>query len=199
MASVKRDRLVNTALQLFTQNGYRATGIDKILDQSGVAKMTLYKHFKSKDELIIAALRQRDEEFMVDIQNSMLRLEKNLQQQCDSRLNKLMIFLQALHEWISGDSFYGCNFINASVEFKRQDDPIHVAAAAHHKLTIQMIMEFIAELHLAEPAKVARQIHMIIQGAIVTAVTIADYNSALLAKDSIIRLLNSCDIPIPLK
>ena len=63
MASLRRDHLVATALALFSKHGYHATGIDRILAESGVAKMTLYKHFRSKDELILAALRRRDEEF----------------------------------------------------------------------------------------------------------------------------------------
>ena len=56
----RRDHLIDTAIRLFNENGYHATGIDKILAESGVAKMTLYKHFKSKDELILAALARRD-------------------------------------------------------------------------------------------------------------------------------------------
>ena len=60
MASAKRDQLIDTALELFNRDGYRATGIDKILAESGVAKMTLYNHFGSKDELIVAALERRD-------------------------------------------------------------------------------------------------------------------------------------------
>jgi len=192
MISVKRDLLVDTALQLFSMNGYRATGIDKILNESGVAKMTLYKHFKSKDELIIAALQKRDEDFMLEMRSSMLRLQQ--QQDCDPRIVKLMALFDALHEWISGEAFYGCNFINASVEFKRQDDPIHVAAAAHQKLTIQMLMELLAELHLPDATSVARQIHLIIQGAIITAVAIGDRSTALLAKESVNRLLSSYNI-----
>ena len=60
MASAKRDQLIDTALELFNRDGYRATGIDKILGECGVAKMTLYNHFGSKDELILAALKRRD-------------------------------------------------------------------------------------------------------------------------------------------
>ena len=59
----KRDDLIDTALRLFYTQGFNATGIDKILAESGVAKMTMYKHFKSKDELIVAALERRDEQF----------------------------------------------------------------------------------------------------------------------------------------
>ncbi len=61
--ATRRDHLIDTALRLFYQQGYHATGIDRILAESGVAKMTLYKHFRSKDELILAALQLRDERF----------------------------------------------------------------------------------------------------------------------------------------
>jgi len=61
MASNKRDQLLSTAEDLFYRDGYHATGIDRILAESGVAKMTLYKHFKSKDELIVAVLDARHE------------------------------------------------------------------------------------------------------------------------------------------
>ena len=59
----RRDELVDTALRLFYTRGFNATGIDKILAEAGVAKMTLYKHFRSKEELILAALNRRDEQF----------------------------------------------------------------------------------------------------------------------------------------
>ncbi|VAW96143.1 Transcriptional regulator, AcrR family [hydrothermal vent metagenome] len=196
MASVKRDLLVATALELFTKNGYRATGIDKILAESGVAKMTLYKHFKSKDELIIAALRKRDDDFSADLAKKMQSLLK--QQNYDPRIKKLMAFFDALHLWIKSDAFYGCNFINASIEFKREDDPIHVAASAHKKLVIQMIQELLAELHLPDTVYVARSIHMLVEGAIVMAVTIGDKNSALQAKDNAIKILTSYNISPPL-
>jgi len=197
MASQKRDHLVATALALFNKQGYRATGIDNILAESGVAKMTLYNHFKSKDELIIAVLSKRDEEFMSWIRNAMTRLLK--QQKGDPRLAKLMVFFDALNEWFNSDTFCGCNFINASIEFKRKDDPIHAASAAHKKLVIQMLQEFLAELHLENVHQVARQIHMLIEGAIAMAINLDDKSTALLAKETIIRLLNTYPITPPLK
>ncbi|MCZ6886228.1 MAG: TetR/AcrR family transcriptional regulator, partial [Alphaproteobacteria bacterium] len=66
MASSKRDHLIETALGLFCRDGFHATGIDKILAASGCAKMTLYNHFTSKDELILAVLHRRDETFRND-------------------------------------------------------------------------------------------------------------------------------------
>ena len=197
MASTKRDHLVTTALKLFSKHGYRATGIDKILTKSGVAKMTLYNHFKSKDELIIAVLKKRDEDFMSVIRDSITNLVG--QQRGDPRLAKLMAFFDALDEWFNSDSFYGCNFINASIEFKRKDDPIHAAAAAHKKLMIQMLQELLAELHLNDVHLVAKKIHMIIEGSIVMAINLDDTSVAKLAKETVIQLLTSYDITPPLE
>ena len=70
----KRDHLVETARRLFYRDGFHNTGIDAILAEAGVAKMTLYKHFKSKDELILAVLRRQDEEFRNQL---MRRVEKD--------------------------------------------------------------------------------------------------------------------------
>lgn len=192
MASAKRDLLVSTALELFNRQGYRATGIDKILSESGVAKMTLYNHFNSKDELIIAALSKRDEEFSSYLRKSITRLIG--QQREDPRLAKLMAFFDALDEWFNSDTFWGCNFINASIEFKRKDDPIHAAAAAHKKLVIQMLQEFLAELHLEDTYHVARQIHILVEGSIVMAVSLDDKSAAKLAKEMAIKLLRSYSI-----
>jgi AcrR family transcriptional regulator len=187
MASAKRDLLVSTALDLFSKYGYRATGIDTILAESGVAKMTLYNHFKSKDELIIAALNKRDDEFVIWLREAVKR--HSAQQQGDVRLQRLMAFFDALHEWINSDQFYGCNFISASIEFKREDDPIHVTAAAHKKLMIQILREFLVELKVDDSYALAKQIHMLVDGAIIMATSIGDKQSAVIAKASAMQLL----------
>ena len=76
MAVSRRDHLVDTALEMFCRDGFHATGIDKILAHAGVAKMTLYNHFRSKDELILAALRRRDEKFRNWFMRAVERLGK---------------------------------------------------------------------------------------------------------------------------
>lgn len=187
MASKKRDQLVATALELFSKHGYRATGIDTVLAESGIAKMTLYNHFKSKDELIIAALKKRDNDFVESLRDSIKRLAP--QQQGDPRIHKLLALFDALHEWINSDSFYGCNFINASIEFKREDDPIHVTAAAHKKLMLQILQELLAELKLENAPDVAKQILMLIDGAIVMALSLGDKNTAMIAKSTTLQIL----------
>ena len=65
----KREHLIETAMGLYCRDGFRATGINKILAKAGVSRATLYKHFKSKEDLFLAALRRRDEGFRVCVQN----------------------------------------------------------------------------------------------------------------------------------
>ena len=71
--SSRRDHLVDTATKLFCKQGFRATGIDTVLAESGVAKKTLYNHFRSKDELIIAALQKKDADFMTAAREGIVR------------------------------------------------------------------------------------------------------------------------------
>ena len=103
----KRDQLIDTALTLFYRDGFTATGIDKILSEAGVAKMTLYKHFRSKEELICAVLHRRDENF----RNWLFR---RMEDMSDTPGGQLLAMYDALREWFVADGFRGCMFIKAS-------------------------------------------------------------------------------------
>ncbi len=129
MGASRRDHLVETALKLFCRDGYQATGIDKILAEAGCAKMTLYNHFKSKDELILAALHRRDEQF----RNAFMRA---IERQAGTPRERLSAIFDVLQAWFEAPDFSGCMFINASAEFGDPDDPIHAAAAEHKRLIL---------------------------------------------------------------
>jgi len=120
-------------------------------------------------------------------------------QKCDSRIIKLMAYLDAIHEWVLDDSFYGCSFINAGIEFKLEDEPIHIAALNHQNSKIQFFQELLTDLHLPDVTHVARSLHLLIEGAIIRASTFNDFNAALHAKDTILILLNSYLISPPLE
>ena len=94
----RRDDLIETALKLFYTGGFNATGIDKILAESGVAKMTLYKHFGSKDELILAVLKRRDEQFRGWLSGEMAKAGPSPKAQ-------LLQMFDALEIWFSGKAF----------------------------------------------------------------------------------------------
>lgn len=162
MPSPRRDQLVETALTLFAKQGYHATGIDKILADAGVAKMTLYKHFKSKEELILAVLRLRDERF----RNHFMRA---VERRGQSARERILVMFDVLKEWITSDQFHGCMFINACAEFSSQDDPIHTAAAEHKRLIQGYIEELLRSAGTSDSEALALQLCALIEGATVIA------------------------------
>ncbi len=175
MASPKRDHLVETALELFCRDGFHATGIDKIVAESGVAKMTLYKHFKSKDELILAALHRRDETFRNGFMRDIERLGKTPGE-------RLLAIFDVLEEWFRGRNFTGCTFINASAEFARPDDPIHAAAAEHKRLVLAYMVELTTAAEAKDPEALAQGLMLLMEGAIVMAYVAGQSDSAAQAK-----------------
>ncbi len=162
MTASRRDHLVETAIELFYRHGFHATGIDRILAQSGVAKMTLYKHFKSKDELILAALQRRAETF-----GDAYRAE--IERRAASPRDRLLAVFDALHDWLAGDRFCGCLFINAAAEFAPPDHPVHAAAAAHKQALLAYLRDQAAAAGVPEPDRLARRLGLLHEGAIVTA------------------------------
>lgn len=166
MAS-RRDDLVETALQLFYVHGFNATGIDRILRESGVAKMTLYKHFRSKDELILAALQLRDERFRNWLMSEMEKASADPEQ-------RLLAMFDALEVWFQGAAFKdmgfsGCAFINAASEFSDHGHPAHRIAAEHKRRIVDYLEKTCAEAKFPDPKAMAEQLALLKEGAISTA------------------------------
>lgn len=185
----RRDYLVETAQKLFYQHGFKQTGIDTILEHSGVAKRTLYNHFKSKDELVIATLNRRDIEFMAMIKEFVKKFEKK--QEGDPKYAKILAYFDALSAWFSSSKFNGCMFINASAEYPRKTDPIHVACTNHKRLILQYLEELISELKFKDSNDVAMQLNILSEGAIVSAHTADIDYSAEVAKKAAVLVLNA--------
>jgi AcrR family transcriptional regulator len=162
MPSTKRDHLVDTALTLFARDGFQGTGIDKILAESGVAKMTLYNHFKSKDELILAVLRRRDETF----RNWFMR---EVERRASSPRGRLLAAFDVLEDWFRQGNFGGCLFINATAEFGDRTDSIRGSCAEHKKLVLDYLTELSREAGAKEPEDLAYSLNLLAEGAIVTA------------------------------
>lgn len=171
MASLRRDHLVGTALALFSKHGFHATGIDRILAESGVAKMTLYKHFRSKDDLILAALRRRDEEF-----------RRWFQAEIESRgmtpHEQILAVFDVLDMWFKDPEFNGCCFIHAAGEYGRKDDPVHAAAAEHKARVLSYLRDLAQAAGASAPDNISRQLMLIIDGAIVAAHVSGDTSAA---------------------
>lgn len=179
-ASTKRDKLVDTALEMFSRDGFHSTGINSILEKAGVAKMTLYKHFKSKDDLVIAALRRRDEKF----RQWFTRFVESSSQ--DPR-ERLLTAFDALHLWfndkaIPGEKFRGCTFINAASEYQDGNSPVRSTCAEHKRLMAAYIRGLAEQMGARDPDLLAQQLNLLIEGAITSAYVSDDKQAAQTAK-----------------
>jgi len=180
--SPARERILTTADRLFYQDGVRAVGIDRIIAEAGVAKMSLYKHFPSKDDLILAVLKHREEAVLAYFRSAMERHGKKVK-------SALRAFFAALKEFFESPGFRGCPFQNAAIELA---DPSHPGAefVRGHK---QRFSEFLKELVEASvgkaAAKLAPAVSILVEGALVTAVIQGSSDAADVARDAALKLL----------
>ena len=162
MPPSRRDELVEAAMNIFYRNGFHNTGLDQIQKESGISKMTLYNHFKSKDELIVAALRRRDEIFRNQLMKFVDSSSKN-------PIERLMAVFDYHEYWFNQDTFQGCMFINASAEFCDCNCPSR-RVSAEHKLEIVRFLQELCELaDLSHPIELSEQLNLLLEGAIVNA------------------------------
>ena len=183
----RRDDLLATAVKLFRKNGYHTTGIDKILSESGVSKPTLYRHFDSKDDLIIAALKAWDLECRKWLIGAM-------EERGNTPRERLLALFDVLQDWFDTTDFCGCMFINATVEFGDQDNPIHLVAREHKQVFAGQIRDIVALGGAKDPAQVTSGLMLLMEGAIVTAHTSGRNEGAMRAKDIAREMLDKAEI-----
>ena len=160
--SAKRDLLLETAWSLFCQNGYRAVGIDTVLAKAGVAKMTLYNHFASKEDLIAAAMEKKGAELLTAIDGIVTSAGKNPER-------RLLAVFDWLAGWFESRDFTGCAFIKAIGEYTAAGDKPRRAATAYKQALQERLQVLAAEAGLKSPALLARQLMFLIDGATVHA------------------------------
>src|SRR5580765_2249796 len=161
--SEARQRILETADRLFYQEGVRAVGIDRIIAEADVAKMSLYKHFPSKDDLILAVLQYREEGVLEFFRSAMERHAKRAK-------HPLRAFFAALKDFFESPAFRGCPFQNAAVELA---DPAHAGTAfvRGHKQRFSNFLRGLVEESVGKAgAKVAPAVAILVEGAMITAV-----------------------------
>jgi AcrR family transcriptional regulator len=176
-----RERIIKTAHQLFYSKGIKATGIDSLIAQSGVAKMTFYKHFPSKQALVMEFLRQRDVNWFKWFKDSLA--VKNAKGK-----EKILAIFDVLEEWFSKSEFRGCAFINTAVETRDFCAEEHQFSIQHKKQLASYFEELVREIPLKEPKKLSEQLLLLTDGAIVMAQLQGSPDAAKIAK-SIARVL----------
>ncbi len=173
--SAKRQDLVDTAMELFSAHGYHGTGIDRIAEEAGVSKKTMYHHFRSKEELILAALKQYDGLFRNDFM-------KAVNKRGGTAYERLLAIFDVAHDWFSGDNFYGCMFINAVGEYSEPNTAIRAVCKESKRLIFSYIEELAEAARIPDAQAVAASIAMLLEGSIVTAQVSGTSNAADTAK-----------------
>lgn len=168
-----RERFVLAGAELFTRHGFGPVGLDQVIAAAGVTKTTFYKHFASKDELIVAVLAHQHEVEMASLIEAMERRGGS-----DPRARMLAIF-DTFDEWFGEPDFRGCMFLNAATEFPQRSDPIHQAALVHGTALEALVRETCvaagADASTADAA--ASQLLLLMTGAIISRQT-ADHRGA---------------------
>lgn len=179
----KRDEIVRKALDVFYRNGFHATGMDMLVAETGVSKTSMYKHFRTKEDIILATLRLRDENF----RNWLYRRVEAL---ANTPKAQLVAVFDALEEWFAKPEFRGCMFIKASAEFQETDHPIHVQSAEHKRLLGDHFLKIVQAAGVREPEELTRQLMILKEGAIIMAVMGHSDNPAQDAKAAALALIS---------
>ncbi|MDD5229446.1 MAG: TetR/AcrR family transcriptional regulator, partial [Methylococcales bacterium] len=164
--------------------GIRATGVDSIVKAANTTKMSLYKYFSSKDDLIIAFLRKRDADFnvwFIDQVNS----------RADTPKTKLLAIFDVIDEWLAIPEFRGCAFINAAAEFPLEGNPVHQVSAEFYDNFRSYMTNLAKECGSKSPEILALQLSLLIEGAIVSEQMKRYSGTATLAKQAAIILIDA--------
>jgi AcrR family transcriptional regulator len=155
-----RERIVEVATELFYAQGLRAVSADKIIAQVGITKVTFYRHFPTKDDLIVAYLERRarwEREAIAHARRS-----------ADDVPGVFRIIAEAIGAESCRGGFRGCPFINAAAEYADPDHPVRRVVDAHRRWFRQAIQDLLDEISIPGSARVADQLVMLRDGAMVS-------------------------------
>ncbi|ASY63419.1 Transcriptional regulator, TetR family [Sinorhizobium sojae CCBAU 05684] len=156
-----RNRILETASELFYKQGVRAVGVDLVVEKAGVAKTSLYRHFGTKDDLVAAFLEREDRDFWGQWDSVAAQHQDNARAELDAHLGWI-------GERVGRPHYRGCPQINVAAEFPETDHPARKIAEAH-KREMRRRLKVIAErLDVAAPHELAGQLAVLINGAFVS-------------------------------
>jgi AcrR family transcriptional regulator len=159
--------------------------LDQIIDAVGITKTTFYKHFESKDELMVEAVRVRDEWEMQAWSRAVRRIAG------DDPRAQLLGFFDVMDVWFNDPSFRGCMFINTAAEFPNPNDPIHEAAAVHKRRTRDVFRDLAAMAGVIDAEAVADQLTVLLEGTLVLRQIHGRNDAARVIRPTVERLLDA--------
>lgn len=163
--SSARNRILGKAYDLFFRQGFQATGINQIIEESGVAKATFYSHFPSKDDLALAYLRERGTRELGHIKDTLRKIENPEE--------RYLALMKMFGPWMEGADYRGCAFSNIATEVTDVSDPIRKEVKYHDDAFRAIIRDVVEELARSGPEYegldveyVAESYYLIARGAI---------------------------------
>jgi AcrR family transcriptional regulator len=183
-----RERILATAADLFYEHGFHAVGIDLVIERAGVAKTTLYRHFASKDDLIVAYLERANEQFWAWFDSS---LDENRPAR-----DQLLAVFDATRKLAVGPGCLGCAFQVTAAEFPAADHPGHRTALAHKQAVRASLRALAADAGATDPSRLADALLLLMDGAFAAARMYRRSSPATAAADAA-RVLIDAHTPTP--
>lgn len=172
--SSRKDVILDTATELFNREGFQAVGVDKIITTAGVSKLTLYRHFASKEELIEIVLTRQNSRFLAELADAI--------QKHDAPRAQLQAFFTYYDSWFNSDTFRGCMAVNAVLEFADRSPALVAINRSLHEALIAMLSQILLSWVKRERAqRLAWSLIMLIDGAIIARISwgqSSDYSPA---------------------
>lgn len=158
-----RERVRQAAYELFSRDGVRAVGVDAVIARAGTAKMTLYRNFPSKNDLILDFLRRRDQRWTREW------LMAESRRRGETARDQLLAIFDVFAEWFAHPEFEGCSFLIAMIEISDRDHPVHQAAVGHLANIRGYIESLATEAGIRDTDSFARKWHILMKGSIMAA------------------------------
>ncbi|WP_354567819.1 TetR/AcrR family transcriptional regulator [Glaciihabitans sp. UYNi722] len=160
--SETRNRIVSASYELFSQRSTRDVAMDEVVAVSGVAKATLYRHFATKDDLVLAFLERREEVWTLGV------VEGGAMARADDPEGRLLAIFDVFDEWFQRDDYEACTFVNVLLEMGA-DHPLGRASAGYLSNIRGMVSRFAEDAGLRDPEEFAFSWHILMKGSIVQA------------------------------
>ena len=157
--SALKDKILVVAIDLFHTRGINSTGVDTIVAVAGTTKMTLYKYFGSKEDLILEVLQKNQQDFQS-------WLSEKLNSASKKPNDKIQQLFDYIEEWVSSPAFNGVGFIKASAEFPNEENPIHQLSHQQSREFRQFISKLAAEANIKDADGLALQLSLLFEGSV---------------------------------
>ena len=158
-----RERILAAAYELFSTRGVRAVGTEEVIAKAGVAKSTLYRHFSSKEELVLAFLQRREQRWTREY------VEAEARRRGSTPRERLLAIFDVFDEWFHRDDFEGCSFVNVLLEMGDLESPLGKASAAHLEYIRSVVRTLAEEAGVQDSETFAHSWHILMKGSIVAA------------------------------